>query len=174
MSKLAIACELSFNEWLETFPEVIPEAERSKKHEKWKKKLFNKMRNDRYHVFTTKTVKIILVAAILMTLLMTAFVFPSSRESLLDSSNIYSKFKITEHNKNSVNREIKVGYIPEGFELKQKDYLLSSFFRCMAKTFLCSWVCQLAFHHHLPCMNYTQNALTAIFSFDFFHMDWKL
>ena len=39
VSKLAIACELSFNEWLDSFPEVIPEAECSKKHEKWKKKL---------------------------------------------------------------------------------------------------------------------------------------
>lgn len=121
MSKLAQACELSLNEWLATIPDELPEVEYSKKHERWKKNLFNKMRDDHYHRFTTKTIKIMLVAAILMALLMTAFVFPSSREPMLDSFNAFSMYKITKHNKNSVNREIKVGYIPEGFELEQKD-----------------------------------------------------
>lgn len=119
MTKLALACELSLNDWVSTFPDIIPEAECSKKHEKWKKNLFNKMRNDRYHGLTTKAVRIILVAAILLALLLSAFVFPSSRESALSNLNVFSKFKITEDNKNSVNGEIKVGYIPEGFELSQ-------------------------------------------------------
>ncbi len=121
MSKLARACELSLNEWFATIPDELPEVEYSKKHERWKKNLFNKMRGGYYHRFTTKTIKVMLVAAILMALLMTAFVFPSSRESTLDNLNAFSMFKITKHNKNSVNREIKVGYIPEGFELEQKD-----------------------------------------------------
>lgn len=121
MNKLAIACELSLNDWLATFPDIIPEAECSKNHEKWKKKLFNKMRNDHYHRFTTKTIKVMLVAAILLALLMSAFVFPSSRESAINSLNSFSRFRITEDNKNSVNREIEVGYIPDGFELESKD-----------------------------------------------------
>lgn len=121
MSKLAQACELSLNEWLGPIPDELPEVEYSKKHERWKKNLFNKMRGGYYHRFTTKTIKVMMVAAILMALLMTAFVFPSSRESMLDSFNTFSMYKITKHNKNSVNREIKVGYIPEGFELEQKD-----------------------------------------------------
>lgn len=121
MSKLAKACELSLNEWLGPIPDELPEVEYSKKHERWKKNLFNKMRGGYYHRFTTQTIKVMLVAAILMALLMTAFVFPSSRESMLDSFNTFSMYKITKHNKNSVNREIKVGYIPEGFEFDSKD-----------------------------------------------------
>ncbi len=121
MSKLAKACELSLNEWLGPIPDELPEVEYSKKHEKWKKNLFNKMRGGYYHRFTTKTIKVMLVAAILMALLMTAFVFPSSRESMLDSFNTFSMYKITKHNKNSVNREIKIGYIPDGFEFDSKD-----------------------------------------------------
>lgn len=121
MSKLAKACELSLNEWLGPIPDELPEVEYSKKHEKWKKNLFNKMRGGYYHRFTTKTIKVMMVAAILMALLMTAFVFPSSRETTLDKLNAFSIFKITQHNKNSVNREIKVGYIPEGFEIESKD-----------------------------------------------------
>lgn len=120
MSKLAQACELSFNEWIESFPEVMPVAERSPKHEKWKKQLFNKMRNDRYHVLTTKSVKILLIAAILCALLMSAFVFPSSREALTDNFDIFSTFKMTKNNNNYINSEIKVGYIPEGYELIEK------------------------------------------------------
>ena len=117
MSKLAQACELSLNEWLATIPDELPEVEYSKKHERWKKNLFNKMRGGYYHRFTTQTIKVMLVAAILMALLMTAFVFPSSRETTINNLNVFSVFRITKDNKNSVNGEIKIGYIPNGFEL---------------------------------------------------------
>ena len=119
MTNLAKACELSLNDWLATFPDIIPEAERSKKHEKWKKNLFNKMRDDHYHRFTTKTIKVLLVAAVIFALLMTAFVIPSSRKYMLDNLNHFSRYKVTENNKNSVDGEITVGYIPEGFELDE-------------------------------------------------------
>ena len=119
MSKLAEACALSFEEWISTFPETMPKAECSPQHEKWKKKLFNKMRNNRYHVLTTKSIKIMLVAAILCALLMSAFVFPSSRESIVNSFDDFSIFKLTKDNNNFVNSEIKVGYLPEGYEFNQ-------------------------------------------------------
>ena len=123
MNKLSQACELSLNDWLATFPDEIPEAECSAKHEKWKKNLFNKMRDDRYHVLTTKAVRIIFVAAILCSLLLTAFVIPSSREFILDKFDTHSTFKITKNNDNFVTQEITVDYIPEGFELDRTIYL---------------------------------------------------
>ena len=123
MTNLAKACELSLNDWLATFPDIIPEAECSKKHEKWKKNLFNKMRDDHYHRFTTRTIKVMLVAAILCALLLTAFVIPSSREFMLDKFDIASRYKITENNKNSVADVIKVGYIPDGFKFESSNYL---------------------------------------------------
>ncbi len=121
MSKLAIACELSLNDWFATFPDEIPQAECSKKHEKWKKRLFNKMRDNYYHRFTTKTVKVMLVAAILLVLLLTAFVFPSSREAIMDKFDKHSTYQLTKDNKNSVANEIKVGYVPEGYEFESSD-----------------------------------------------------
>lgn len=121
MNKFTRACEMSFNDWLSTIPDVVPEAEYSKNHEKWKKKLFNKMRGDRYHTFTTQTIKVMLVAAVLTTLLLTAFVIPSSREFIIDNFEIFSRYKLTEHNNNSVNGEISVDYIPDGFELTNKQ-----------------------------------------------------
>lgn len=122
MSNLALACELSLNDWFATFPDEIPAAERSKKHEKWKKNLFNKMRDDHYHRFTTKTIKVMLIAATLSALL-TAFVIPSSREFIIDNFDIFSRYKLTESNNNAVSGEITVGYIPEGFKLTNEQEL---------------------------------------------------
>lgn len=121
MSKLAEACVLSFNDWIATFPEEMPKAECSKEHIRWRKKLFDKMRNGYYHRFTSKTVKIILVAAILTALLLSAFAFPSSRETIVDNFDIFSTYKITKDNNNYVNNEIKVGYIPEGYVLESNE-----------------------------------------------------
>ena len=121
MNNFSKACEMSLNDWLATFPDVIPKAEYTENHEKWKKKLFNKMRGDRYHMFTTKTIKVMLVAAVLTALLLTAFVVPSSRQYIIDNFEIFSRYKITENNKNSVNDEIIVGYIPDGFKLTNEQ-----------------------------------------------------
>ncbi len=121
MTKLAQACELVMEDWYETFPEVLPEPEYSKKHIKWKKKLFDKMRGGYYHRFTTKTVRVMMVAAVLSALLLTAFVIPSSREFILDKFEKYTAFQLTEDNKNSVNGEINVGYIPEGYKFESQD-----------------------------------------------------
>lgn len=121
MSKLALACEMSLNGWLATFPDVMPKAEYTKRHEKWKKNLFNKMRDDHYHRLTTKTVKVLLVAAVLFALLLAAFVIPSSREFILDKFDTHSTYKLTEDNNNSVTDEIVVGYLPDGFELQEQN-----------------------------------------------------
>lgn len=120
MNNFEKACEMSLNDWLATIPEIVPEAEYTKNHEKWKRKLFDKMRGNRYHRFTTKTVKVLMIAAVLSALLLTAFVIPSSREYIIDNFDIFSRYQLTESNDNSVNGEITVGYIPQGFELVNK------------------------------------------------------
>ena len=121
MNNFEKACEMSLNDWLATIPDIVPEAEYTEKHAKWLRKLFNKMRDNRYHRFTTKTVKVLMIAAVLSALLLTAFVIPSSREYIIDNFDIFSRYQLTESNDNSVNGEITVGYIPEGFELIDKQ-----------------------------------------------------
>lgn len=117
MNNFEKAFEMSMNDWLSTIPDIVPEAEHTKNHDKWLKNLLNKMRDNKYHTFTTKTIKVLLVAAVLCALLLTAFVVPSSREFIVDHFDIFSRYKLTESNNNAVNGEIIVGYIPEGFEL---------------------------------------------------------
>lgn len=162
MSKLAKACELSLNEWLGPIPDELPEVEYSKKHERWKKNLFNKMRGGYYHRFTTQTIKVMMVAAILVALLMTAFVFPSSRETTLDNLNAFSIFKITQHNKNSVNREIKVGYIPEGFEFdnveKFSKYVLFEYKSSKGDSFTI-WKCSSVVKVEFDTENFTSEEI---------------
>ena len=132
MSKFARACILSYEEWVATIPEELPKPEYSKKHIRRMNALKNKMRGNVYHHFTTKTIRIMLVAAILLVLMMTAFVFPSSRESFMDNFNIASRYQMTKENKNSVPDNITVGYIPEGFELISKE--------SYAKSSMCHYV----------------------------------
>ena len=122
MNKLAQACELSLNDWSATFSETIPEPVYSKKYKRWKKKLFDKMRDDHYHIFTTKAIKVMWIAAIISMMLLTAFVIPSSREYMMDKYDDFSRYKVIQNNKNSIAGEITVGYIPDGFKLTEKDY----------------------------------------------------
>ena len=126
MNKFKKACEMSMNDWLATIPDIVPEAEYTENHEKWLKKLLNKMRDNRYHTFTTKTVKVLLIAATLTALLLTAFVIPSSREFIIDNFDIFSRYQLTESNDNSVNGEITVGFVPDGFKLIGKHINLKS------------------------------------------------
>lgn len=121
MNKLVQACELSLNDWSASFSETIPEPVYSKKYNRWKKKLFDKMRDDHYHRFTTKTIKVMWIAAIISMMLLTAFVIPSSREYILNNLDDFSRYKITQNNKNYVSGKIKVGYIPDGFKFESED-----------------------------------------------------
>lgn len=123
MSKFARACILSYEEWVATIPEELPKPEYSKKHIRRMNALKNKMRGNVYHHFTTKTIRIMLVAAILLALMMTAFVFPSSRDSFIDNFNIVSRYQMTKGNKNSVPSGITIDYIPDGFELESSEPL---------------------------------------------------
>ena len=123
MNNFEKAFEMSMNDWLSTIPDIVPEAEYTKNHDKWLKNLLNKMRDNKYHTFTTKTIKVLLVAAVLCALLLTAFVVPSSREFIVDHFDIFSRYKLTESNNNAINGEITVGYIPEGFKLTNENVL---------------------------------------------------
>lgn len=117
MTNFEKACKMSFNDWAAAIPDIVPEAEYTAKHEKWLKTLFNKMRNNRYHTLTSRKFKLLLTAAVIATLLLTAFAIPSSRESVIEKFDTFTTYKLTKSNNNSLNGNIIVGYIPYGFEL---------------------------------------------------------
>ena len=57
MSKLEEAAKLALEDWVATLPDEIPEPVYSTQHIKKMNKLIDKMRGNRYHYFTTKTVQ---------------------------------------------------------------------------------------------------------------------
>ncbi len=125
MDKFAEACRLSFMDWDSSLPglDELPEPNYSKAHIKRMNKLFDKMRGESYHRFTRKTVRVMVVAAVIFALTLCAFVIPSSREYLINDFDIFGMYKISEHNKNSVTGEIQAGYIPEGYKLVSTEKL---------------------------------------------------
>ncbi len=129
MTKFATACKLSFEDWVTEIPDFndLPEPDYSKNHIKKMKNLFDKMRENKYHHFTSKTFKIILVAAVLFSLF-TFYVFanPSSRKYIIEKFEEFGIFTLTEQ-KSDVVPDIEIGYVPQGFdlvnEIESKKYI---------------------------------------------------
>ncbi len=118
MNNFEKACIASFNEWETTLPDAnnLTTPRYSKKHSGKMKKLFDKMRGNEYHHFTKRTVKTMLIAAIIFALMFCAFMVPSSREYAIEKFSDFSEFRLTAGNKNIV-VSFKVGYVPEGYSL---------------------------------------------------------
>lgn len=121
MENIKAACELSIQNLIAEFPEEIPEPLYSKKHIKRMNVLINKMRNDTYHHFTTKTVKVLLIAAILLSFLLVAFTVPSTRDFIIERYEKYSAYVLLQGHSSSLDSEIKFEYLPNGFELTEKN-----------------------------------------------------
>ncbi len=131
MDKFAAACRASYMDWEASLPDIenLPEPEYSKKHKAKMDKLFDQMRENTYHRFTTKSLKIILVAAVILAMVLCAFTIPSSRKYIIEHFDGFSEFAFTQRNKNAVNY-MDVGYLPEGFELAWSSDSSGSYSRC--------------------------------------------
>ncbi len=119
------ACILSNESFLKTIPDVLPEPQYSRKHIRAMNRIINKMRNDRYHRLTTGTIKALVVAAVILSLALSAFAIPSVRDYVITQFKTHSVFRTVSTEDSQLVTDLTVGYIPEGFELveKQKDSL---------------------------------------------------
>ena len=111
------ACILSNESFLKTIPDVLPEPQYSRKHIRAMSRIINKMRNDRYHRLTTGTIKVLVVAAVILSLALTAFAIPSIREYVITQFKTHSVFRAVSTEDSQYVTDLTVGYIPEGFEL---------------------------------------------------------
>lgn len=73
MDKLAQACALSNKEWADALPKDIPNYSFSKAHNKKMQKLIRRMHGDKYRSTSKNTLRIILVAAVIVSLSVVAF-----------------------------------------------------------------------------------------------------
>lgn len=114
------ACLLSCEQWIDSFPTDIPKHDFSKNHQKMMNRLFDKMRNGKYHRFTKNTIKILLIAAILLSITTTALAVPSCREYIIKTLFDYSAYRVVDDG-NSVDIDcLKLNYIPDDFLMTEK------------------------------------------------------
>ncbi|MDE6863181.1 MAG: hypothetical protein K2J41_02210, partial [Eubacterium sp.] len=119
MNNFAKACMLSNEDWINSLPTEIEAYEFSKHHNRQMNKLFSKMRKDKYHKYTKNTLRVLIVAALISSMTITAFGIPQSREFIIKKLFNYSTYTIKNTSSSEYVSDIMVGYIPENFVLKE-------------------------------------------------------
>lgn len=123
MGVLQQACINTNLEWIASLPENPPQPEYSEKYLKNINKLLDKMRDDRYHRFTSKTARVILVAAIVMAIsTVTVFATTDIGSYILDELQDHAIFQSLFESDEKVDGKIECGYIPEGYEITNEYY----------------------------------------------------
>lgn len=120
MDNFREACLASCEKWVSSFS-YTQEFEFSRSFEKQMNILIDKMRKNKYHRFTRKTIRALIAAAVIMSLAATALALPGSREYIVEQFIDHFSYDVAETNDVKIVDSLVVGYIPEGFE-KATEY----------------------------------------------------
>lgn len=115
------ACAASAEEWANSFFED-KDFVFSKKFNKNMAALCDKMRGDKLHRLTRRTARVVLIAAILLSMTVTAFAIPASREYIIKKFTDHSTYEVIGGERVDIDENIKPHYIPEGFKLVNHFY----------------------------------------------------
>lgn len=121
MSNFQEVCLLSCESWVDSFPDDIPKHKFSKKHKEKMKEIFELDIEIQKHKLSKKTIKILLIAAILLGLATTVFAIPASREFIIQKFSNHSEYNVVDTENVEKVESLKLNYIPEGF-VKTEDY----------------------------------------------------
>lgn len=121
MSEFEKACMISNEKWVLELTGYFThfsadEITYSHSFERNMSKLIDKMRNDKYHRFTRKTVRFLVAAAVVAAITFTAFAVEHSRNFIIQQFKTHSVFTVSDNTKSQNVEEFELGYIPEGFE----------------------------------------------------------
>ncbi len=120
MTAIEEACLLSCESWIDSFPKEIPNHKFNREHKKAIAKILYP-NNEKYKVtFSKRNVKILLIAAILLTLATTVYAIPKSREFIVDKFSNHSEYNIADTDNIKDVKSLTVNYVPEGFEVTEK------------------------------------------------------
>lgn len=124
MNNLETACLLSCERWADTFEKEIPEHTFSKEHNEKMKPLLSDNLIKYKPKLSKKTLKFILIAAIILSLAITVFATakPAFEKYSLKKYSDHSEYEILSKKKEpqEVN-SLTVNYIPEGFEKTEEE-----------------------------------------------------
>ena len=115
MSNFEEVCLLSCEKWVASFPEEVPKHKFSKKHNQKMKELFSGQVRESEHKFSKTTVRIILIAAILLAIATTAFAIPAVRKYVTEKFYDHSEYNILDKSGAQKVESLELNYIPEGF-----------------------------------------------------------
>lgn len=127
MSNLEKACLLSCENWVDSFPAEIPKHKFSKKHTEAIKEILHPKEEKKIHKFSKKTIKILLIAAILLSVATTVFAIPASREFIVEKFFNHSEYNVIDTSDVKKVTSLKLNYIPKGFE-KTEKYTSNDFY----------------------------------------------
>lgn len=121
MSEFEKACIISNEKWVLELTEYFTdfstdEITYSHSFERNMSKLIDKMRNDKYHRFTRKTVRFLVAAAVVAAITFTALAVEQSRNFIIEQFKTHSVFSVSDTENSQNVEEFELGYIPEGFE----------------------------------------------------------
>ncbi len=114
-------CLLSCEQWVDSFPLDIPKHKFSKQHNDNMKKLLNGTQQKEKHKFSKKTIRFLIVAAILLSLTITAFAIPTCREFIITKFFDHSEYNISDISNAEQVKSLTINYVPDGF-VKTEDY----------------------------------------------------
>ena len=119
------AVALDNEKWLASLPEEAPAYAFSEKYKKFRVKLFDKMRGEKYHRFTKRATVAIIVAAILFAMAVATLAATVGKDFILKHFNGYAEVEVID-SENAVNVDsLTIGYIPDGF-IKTDEFISDS------------------------------------------------
>ena len=126
MSQFEEALWLSAENWADSFSTDLPKHKFSKKHNK----VINDIiygKQDKKIKLSKGTIKVLLIAAVLLAIATTAFAIPQSREYIVDKFSNHSEYNVVDKKKSKRVKSLNVKYIPAGFEKGDRNFVVEKF-----------------------------------------------
>lgn len=117
------ALSLAAQDIVNSVPAVDSEpVEFSSRHNSAMNKLFSKMKSGKYHSHSSKEiVKVVAVAAAVFSITLTVIGRPSTKPYKITDYNLYSSYEIIGDYEILPVKDMKLGYIPPGFEITEEN-----------------------------------------------------
>lgn len=124
MSTFEEVCLLSCEQWVDSFPDDIPNHRFSEQHNWIMDNLFNNMQIKVKPKLSKNTIRFLLIAAILLALATTVVAVPLTREYIVNKFSNYSEYEVLDRSKYyEVDSPPILNYVPAGFVLIDNEFI---------------------------------------------------
>lgn len=121
MNNFEDACLMSCENWVSSFSDE-DDFVFGKSFEKKMELLTDKMRNDKYHKMSRKTMLVLIVAAIILSFATTALATPNTRKYIIEQFQDHFSYLVTDVDEIDITEDISIGYVPDGFIKTDEDH----------------------------------------------------